>query len=297
VTAELSETGSRALLERACAADGLDASQATLLRIGSNAVFHLSAPVVVRISRQGADIEEARRTVAVARWLESVGYPAVRLADQDQPVIVNGHIITFWKSVSSRGDEFATVAEVAEVLVALHKLVPPADLRLPALQPFEQVDERISGNDWLSPGDRQFLTDCLAQAQHDYARLEFALPQGVIHGDANIGNVLHDSQGKPVVIDLDGFATGPREWDLALTAIYYDSFGWHSRQEYETFARAYGFDIMKWPGYSVMRTVRELLMVTWVIQKAGESDRIAAEASKRIAAMRAGASRKDWKPY
>ena len=91
VTAELSETGSRALLERACAADGLDASQATLLRIGSNAVFHLSAPVVVRISRQGADIEEARRTVAVARWLESVGYPAVRLADVDQPVIVDGH--------------------------------------------------------------------------------------------------------------------------------------------------------------------------------------------------------------
>lgn len=26
-------------------------------------------------------------------------------------------------------------------------------------------------------------------------------------------------------IDLDGFAIGPREWDLALTAIYYDSFG------------------------------------------------------------------------
>jgi hypothetical protein len=42
------------------------------------------------------------------------------------------------------------------------------------------------------------------------------------------------------VIDLDGFAVGPREWDLALTAIYYDSFGWHTREEYEDFVRVYG---------------------------------------------------------
>jgi hypothetical protein len=59
----------------------------------------------------------------------------------------------------------------------------------------------------------------------------------------------------------------------------------------------YGFDIMQWPGYPVMRAVREFLMVAWVIQKANESERVAAEASKRIGALRTGASRKDWKPY
>jgi aminoglycoside phosphotransferase (APT) family kinase protein len=133
--------------------------------------------------------------------------------------------------------------------------------------------------------------------QAEYAKLEFVLRPGVIHGDASIGNVLRDSQGNPVVIDLDGFAIGPREWDLALTAIYYDSFGWHTPLEHETFVGVYGFDIMQWPGYPVMRAVREFLMVTWVIQKAGESERIAAEASKRIAALRTGASRKDWEPY
>ena len=80
----------------------------------------------------------------------------------------------------------------------------------------------------------------LAQMQDAYAGLEFTLPPGVIHGDASIGNVLRDSHGHPVVIDLDGFATGPREWDLALTAIYYDSFGWHTREEYQDFVRVYG---------------------------------------------------------
>ena len=47
---------------------------------------------------------------------------------------------------------------------------------------------------------------------------------------------------------LDGFAIGHREWDLALTAVYYDSFGWHTREEYETFARLYGFNIMHLAG-------------------------------------------------
>jgi hypothetical protein len=100
-----------------------------------------------------------------------------------------------------------------------------------------------------------------------------------------------------VLIDLDGFAIGPREWDLILTAIYYDSFGWHTRQEYEAFTRVYGFDIMQWPGYQALRSIREFLMVTWVIQKAAESDQVAAEARKRISALRTGASRKDWQPY
>ena len=54
---------------------------------------------------------------------------------------------------------------------------------------------------------------------------------------------------------------------------------------------------MQWRGYPVMRAVREFLMVTWVIQKAGESQRTAAETDKRITALRSGVSRKDWEPY
>jgi aminoglycoside phosphotransferase (APT) family kinase protein len=265
--------------------------------MGSNAVYHLTAPVVVRVSRDNADVDLARRTVAVARWLESVCYPAVRAIDVDQPIVIDGHAVTFWQSLSDDGQQYATVKEVADVLVRLHKLVAPADLHLPELAPFENAVGRISDNRWRSSADRAFLTELLTRMQAEYAKLEFVLPPGVIHGDASIGNVLRDSRGNPVVIDLDGFATGPREWDLALTAIYYDSFGWHTGQEYETFASVYGSDIMKWPGYPVMRAVREFLMVTWVIQKTGESERVAAEARKRITALRTGASRKDWGPY
>ena len=288
---------SRDALEQACAAAGIDTDGARLLRVGSNTVYRLKPPVIVRVSRPGADADQVRRTVAVARWLESAGYPAVRAADVDQPVTVDGQLVTFWEAVSDDGEQYASTAEVAEVLVKLHSLTAPDDLHLPELAPFANAPRRIETNTWLNQEDRAFLITMLPQMRAAYDGLEFTWPPGVIHGDANVGNVLRDRHGTPVVIDLDGFAIGPREWDLALTAIYYDSFGWHTRDEYEDFVRVYGFDIMKWPGYPVMRAVREFLMVTWVIQKAAESAQAAAEARKRIAALRTGASRRDWQPY
>ena len=54
------------------------------------------------------------------------------------------------------------------------------------------------------------------------------------------------SHGNPVVTDLDGFAVGPGERDLALTAIYYDSFGWHSREENEDSCAC--TTLTSWPG-------------------------------------------------
>lgn len=293
---DLNEHAAWKLLTEACDRAGLNADNARLLRVGSNAVFRLAAPVIVRISRRSVDITHVRRTVAVAKWLESVNYPAVRAIAVDQPIIIDGHAVTFWEAVSAKGDEWASVTNVAELLRKLHKLNAPADLNLPAVEPFNKAETRISANTWLTDKDRAFLTSRLAELQNRYSRLEWVLPTGVIHGDASVGNTLIDWDGNPVFIDLDGFAIGHREWDLILTATYYDSFGWHTKEEYDAFARAYGYDIMQWPGYPTLRELNEFLMITWVIQKANESASIVAEAAKRIDALRTGASRKDWQP-
>jgi aminoglycoside phosphotransferase (APT) family kinase protein len=283
-------------LGQACATVGLDADGARLLRLGSNAVYHLNAPVIARIARPGTDMTLVRRSVAVARWLESANYPAVRAIDVDQPVIANDYVVTFWESVSDDGDQFASTPEIAGIIARLHRLTPPEALQLPPLDPFGNAVQRLEANSWLTPDDRAFLTATLARLQDTYAGLEFVLPQGVIHGDASVGNVMRDRQGAPVLIDLDGFAIGPREWDLVLTAMYYDSYGWHTRAEYEDFARVYGYDIRQWPGYPALREVREFLMVTWVLSKAAEDAWAAGESAKRITALRTGASRMDWQP-
>jgi len=268
------------------------------MRLGSNAVYRLAAlPVVARISRRHVGVQQARRAVAVARWLASVDYPAVRAVAVEQPVVIDGHAVTFWEALSDDGDEYASVGEIAEVLARLHVLEPPPELELPAHAPFINARHRIESSTGISEDDRCFLAARLIELERSYSSLHFTLPQGVIHGDAGVGNVLRDRHGTARLIDLDGFSIGPREWDLALTAVYFDSFGWHTREEYETFVKVYGFDIMQWSGYPVMREVREFLMVTWIAQKSGESEQVAREAEKRITALRTGASRKDWKPY
>jgi hypothetical protein len=286
----------REILDQACRVAGFDPRGARLLRIGEHAMFRLADPVVVRIARSVAYEPDARREVAVARWLEAEDYPAVRVLPLEQPLLIGGRVVTFWGGLGD-GEVYGSPSEVASLLARLHRLVPPGSLGLKPLRPFARAERRIEHNEWLSQPDQSFLRERLEELRTRYSGLEFVLPEGAIHGDASVGNVIHDRDGRPVLIDLDGFAIGPREWDLVLTAIYYDSFGWHTKAEYESFAAIYGFDVMRWPGYPVLRDVREFLMVTWLTQKAGHDVQVAAEVRKRIAALRIGGSKRDWRPY
>jgi len=292
-----SADSTRRTLEIVCSAAGLEAGGAELLRLGENAIYRLrSVPLVARIARTVDYLSAIETEVAVARWLESVAFPAVRLAGpDDQPLVADGRVVTFWELVSER-TEYGTVAELAALLRWLHELEPPSSLVLPALQPFARVDARIDGAE-LAKGDRAFLLGRLAELRERYAGLEFVLPAGPVHGDANVGNVIRRADGVAVLIDMDGFAAGPREWDLVLTAMYFERFGWHTAQEYREFVTGYGFDVMTWPGYPVLRDVRELIMVAWLAQNTRESPEIAAEVSKRIADLRGGDGFRDWAPF
>jgi Phosphotransferase enzyme family len=282
----------------ACASAGLGPGGAELIRLGENAIYRLlSVPLVARIARTIDYLPDVETEVAAARWLESESFPAVRLSGPvDQPIVADGRVVTFWELVAER-TEYGTVAELGVLLRRLHSLEPPPSLVLPGLRPFARVDARIGGAD-LAGDDRAFLRRRLADLREQYARLEFVLPAGPVHGDANVGNIIRrQADGVAVLIDLDGFASGPREWDLVLTAMYFERFGWHTAQEYADFVAGYGFDVLGWPGYPVLRDVRELIMVAWLAQNTRESPEIAAEVAKRIADLRAGSGRRDWAPF
>src|ERR1035438_10788573 len=83
-----SESTARTLAE-ACAEAGLDSRDAVRLRLGENAIYRLSAvPVVARIARTTDYLPDVQTEVAAARWLEAVGFPAVRLAGPAGPPLV-----------------------------------------------------------------------------------------------------------------------------------------------------------------------------------------------------------------
>ncbi|QJY45551.1 phosphotransferase family protein [Pseudonocardia broussonetiae] len=292
----LTETTARRALTHACQQVGLPHGNAELIRIGSNAVFRVDAASIARVAPSLAHRENAQKQIDVARWLRDIDYPATRALDVEQPVEAEGRIVTFWESISLE-TRYAPIRDVARLTRRLHDLQLPPKLALPALQPFGALEEPFPDLPAIPRADAQFLRERLEWARSQFPVLPFVLPPGVVHGDANVGNVLVDDEGRAILIDLDSFSTGPREWDLVQTALFYDRLGWHTRDEYMEFVDVYGFDLMSWPGYGELADMREIAMTTWLCRKAGDSAKTAAEAMKRVSAIRTGSSRQDWGAY
>ncbi len=291
----LDEPSARSALDAACAAVGLDPRDAELIRIGENGVFRLrSRPVVARVGRSAAQLAAAEQQLAVSRWLESEGVPATRVWDVEQPVTVAGRVVTFWESAAD-DVRYGTTRELGEILRRLHQLPAPTEPHLPDLDPFGATRRRIEHVP-ISDDDRRYLRSLCEKLTTAFEDLLFAGAPVVLHGDANVGNLILDRHGNPLLSDLDSFCVGPAEWDLVLTGMFYRRFGWHTTAEYQEFVRTYGRDILDWPGFEVLADVRELLMVAWLAQNAHD-DAAAAEFAKRINSMRRGESRRHWSPF
>src|SRR5205807_9532706 len=107
----------------------------------------------------------------------------------------------------------------------------------------------------LDPGEYRFLGDRCEELLSAYAELRFELPRGLVHGDAHRGNLLW-AGGGTVLCDWDSVSIGPREWDLVPTH-HGARFGL-SAEDRAAFTAAYGYDLVGWPGFAVLRDLRDL---------------------------------------
>jgi Ser/Thr protein kinase RdoA (MazF antagonist) len=255
---------------------------------------------VVRVAPEYAEEVDIARQVAVARWLNDERVPAVRALDVEQPVLAEGHLVTFWESVSdsAAGEraQFGTTAQLGRLLRQMHDLSAPAQIQLPVARPLARMHEALTRLDHLPSRDRQFLAARVCEVEERTAQVHFVLPQGPIHGDADVGNLLRDDAGNAVLSDLDNVRIGQCEYDLLQTAMFYDNFGWHTEAEYRDFVEAYGYDLLDWPGYPILRDGRELTMVLWVAGNAATDEAAASELRRRLQSLRTGGSRRDWQP-
>jgi hypothetical protein len=99
-----------------------------------------------------------------------------------------------------------------------------------------------------------------------------------------------------VLIDFERFAFGPPETDLAVTAIEH-SLGWGTRTEYDQFAERYGFDVLTWEGYPVLRDINELKMTTWLMQNVSEDEAIAREFRNRLFCLQNPDAPRRWRAF
>lgn len=280
-----SPSATRRILMMACRDVGMDGTGAVLLRHGENAVYRLvHHRVIARIARH-ADVP--RREVAVAAWLASSDFPAVRVCDgPDQLLVIGGRVITWWDLIVESPEKPA-FEDLASVLHRLHDLPPPTTASLPAFDPMPRVLGRLTAaGSSVAESDREFLAGRHADLRAAYGSLSFELEDGPIHGDAHLGNLMRREDGTVVLIDLEAFAWGPREWDASVFAAAYAVFGWMGESEYRRCVDRYGWDPLTWSGFSTMRAIRELNMVTWLMQRAGESAVVDDEIARRLADLR-----------
>ncbi|MEU5691061.1 aminoglycoside phosphotransferase family protein [Actinosynnema sp. NPDC020468] len=283
-----------AVLERLCADLGLSHRDARLVKFTSNAVFDLpSEGVVVRIVGSMALRHRARKVVDVARWLASHEVPAVRLVDVPQPLAVGEHLATLWHTVPSTG-RAVDGRDLGRVLRAVHALPPPT-FALPHWAPLDDVRRRILDAEELSASDRAFLEERCAALDSRLRSLEPALPVGVVHGDAHLGNLIPSPDG-PVICDFDSTSIGPREWDLSTLPVGVARFG-HPARWHRQLAREYKFDVTRWPGFGVLRDVRELKLTTSVLPIMRSHPHVGPELRRRLQALRAGDTTTPWSPY
>jgi Ser/Thr protein kinase RdoA (MazF antagonist) len=269
---------------------GLAHGQAELIRLGSNATVRLPGGVVARVARDESWAPISQREIYVAGEFYAAGVPCVRPWPVRQPVIADGHPVTFWEEIP-RPHRQATVAELGTVLRKLHSV--DRDINLPPLDPWGHTPERIEQAP-ISSADRRVLRAVLAEVEDGWASARFALGSGPIHGDAHPGNLIHDADSNLVLIDFDSACIGPREWDLTPIGLYATSLGWISRAEYEVFVTAYGFDVTTAPAFALLSRMRELRMTAWIAMLASESDQMASEVAHRVACLADPALPRHW---
>ncbi|MFG2006197.1 phosphotransferase enzyme family protein [Spirillospora sp. NPDC048911] len=288
--AEVAVEAARAAARRA----GLESQALELVRVGDRAVLRLDGGrVIARVGRSLDLLESARREVQVARWLHAEGIAVTRPLEGEQPLVMENLPVSLWHAVDG---DWTVPVDLAAILRRLHSLTPPADLVLPQLDPFERVDERIDAAPAITVEERHFLRSMAVDLRERLQNVRYALDRSVLHGDANIGNVLKTPGGEVVLFDLGGMCWGPPEWDLSITAVYRD-LGWHTDAEYAAFCQVYGFDVAEWPGYPALRAVKELRMTCWLSQKAGDDEQIAQEVRRRIGDLADPERARNWHPY
>jgi phosphotransferase family enzyme len=278
-----------------CARLGLDAEGATLLRFTNNAVYKLAGDqAVIRIVGSRGLRHRVEKVVRIAGWFAEHEIPAVRLlAGVAQPIRVGDHLATAWDVVPADGPE-PRGRDLGELLRRIHQLPPPA-FQLPVWDPLDDVRRRVDDAEAIDDDDRDFLLGCCERLQDTLAGLRWRLPTAVVHGDAHLGNLIPSPDG-PVMCDFDSTCLGPPEWDLTPVAVGVGRFGEPART-YREMTRSYGWDVTQWSGFSVLREVRELKLITSVLPSVRSNPEVRPELMRRLDDFRRGDTRARWARY
>jgi aminoglycoside phosphotransferase (APT) family kinase protein len=177
------------------------------------------------------------------------------------------------------------------MLRQLHAL-PTPPVELPPYQPLKNFGDSVVASTSLLTSDREWLLARRTDLLGEYERLDFPLGYGWIHGDAYPGNTLWDGD-RALLGDWDEVGTGPRELDLVNTH-QGARFG-RPQAERDEFTAAYGYDVTAWPGFPVLREMRDLHTLGSYMRLADAGNqRAAIELGFRLDTLKRGDADAQW---
>jgi Phosphotransferase enzyme family len=274
-----------------------------LLRFGENALYgYPERGLVVRVARPSTPVAKVARTVEFVTRLAAAGMPMAEpaiLPDLHQPVVTSTGIVSLWVYYDIDRDCRVTPRELGRILRRFHDLANAQSELVDPWEPFELIRPRLDAarRDGIDGSLLDPLVDLLATLEVRVPRLTTELGVGVIHGDAHYGNVMCLPGHNLILIDFDQISRGPREWDLVPSLVTRRRFGM-SDADYDSFATAYGYDLRTSPHASVFIALRELGMVTWLLQQYGTTAEIDAEIHLRVATIGEDDARvTQWRTY
>lgn len=269
------------------------------MRYTMNAVFYApAADLVLRIA-PADHAPEVRQAAAVATRFAELGLPTVRLAPAFmEPIETSAWAATAWTYLAQPAGHRHQLVDLVSPLLSIHS-IHQLGLAIPEWDVIDRCEDRVrkvadttgEAMDYLHAWAKRELNLSIPQVTdlllHRCAELRlavgaarWALPVGVIHGDAHAGNLL-STPHRVILIDLDSVRFGPAEWDLVPAAHGVQRFA-DSRREYEDFASSYGFDLFSSPNWPLLRDVRDLQLVTSVIVRLLGRPDVAEELGHRL---------------
>ena len=288
----MTTTRTLAVLHEACARTGLDASDAVPLHQHAATLYLFKAQrVVVRLNSDVDDRRRARTVVELTRWLIGQGFPSVAPTDVQQPLDLDDYTVTLWRYYPQNDRPKPTADHLGAMLRQLHAL-PAPPVELAPYQPLKHFGDSVAASTSLLASDRAWLLARRTELLGEYERLDFPLGYGWIHGDAYPGNTLWDGD-RALLGDWDEVGTGPRELDLVSTH-QGARFG-RPQAERDAFTAAYGYDVTAWPGFPVLREMRDLHTLGSYMRLADAgNERAAIELGFRLDTLKRGDADAQW---
>lgn len=271
-------------LAGACSETGMVAAGARLIRVHSNTVLYL--PASNAVARINAGIDGARRVAAsltATGWLARQGFATVR-PKVGRVVVSAGLVVSFWE-YEETVKASPSPAALAGLLRELHSLPDAPQGLSPMPSPLQGVARAVGDHPGAFDGDdRSWLSGEIAECERRWERMRFALPAGLVHGDAHPNNLLHARRGV-LLADWDHVGYGPREWDLVQAAYFRRRFPVQG-DDPDAAARAYGWDLRAWPGAADLIGIREVSGLGSYIRTAAAKPSARAELAYRIKTLR-----------